>query len=92
MNVVVSVGFETSANIVQQNVVSAITESLTAAALGTIVDGNDLISVAYNVNGVDRARLLYFNRDGEAGSVLSIETEKNEYIQANIVTVNIETR
>lgn len=92
MSIVVSAGFENSSNVVQQNVASAVTEALTAASLGTIVDSSDLINVAYTVNGVDRVRIISFNRDGEAGSVLSIEAQKNEYIQANTITVNIETR
>jgi len=92
MNVVVTEPFANTTEIVRQNVQDVITNALNAQALGTIVDSSDLISAAYTVNGVDRARIMFFNRASEAGSVLSIEAQKNEYIVANNVTVNIETR
>lgn len=92
LNIVVAPGFENSSNIVQQNVRDAITSALNATNLGTIVDASDLIQAAYTVSGVDRVRILFFNVDGMNGSTLSVEAEKNEYIQANIVTVNIESR
>jgi uncharacterized phage protein gp47/JayE len=92
VNVVVTESFVNNTEIVKQNVRDAITTTLNAIALGTVVDGSDLINAAYKVDGVDRARILYFNRSGEAGSVLSIQAQKNEYINANTVTINIETR
>jgi len=92
LNIVVSQGFESSSTLVQQNVQDAVTSALNATNLGTIVDASDLIEVAYTVDGVDRIRVIYFNINGLNGSALSIEAEDNEYLQANIVTVNVETR
>lgn len=92
LNIVVSQGFESSSTLVQQNVQDAVTSALNATDLGTIVDASDLIEVAYTVDGVDRIRVMYFNINGLNGSALSIEAEDNEYLQANIVTVNVETR
>ena len=92
INVVVTPSFINNTAIVQQNVQDAVTAALNAQALGTTTDSSDLISAAYTVDGVDRARVLFFNRDGESGSVLSIEANKNEYISANNVTINIESR
>jgi len=92
MAVVVEKGFENSSNIVAQNVRDAMTNTLNATALGTTIDESDLINVAYTVSGVDRVRPVFFNRDGEAGRVLSITAEKNEYIRANTVTIEIEER
>jgi len=48
--------------------------------------------VAQQVEGVDRARILFFNKADEAGSVLSITAGKNEYLVANDVIVAVETR
>ncbi len=92
MNIVVTTAFINQTTIVQQNVQDAVTNALNAGALGTIVDSSDLINTAYSVEGVDRARILFFNRANESGSVLSIEAQKNEFIVANTVTINIEER
>jgi len=90
--IVVEKGFETSSDVVKQNVADAITQALNAVELGTTIDESDFINVAYGVNGVDRARSLGFNRTGEIGRVLSISAEKNEFIQANSVVVEVEER
>ena len=92
LNVVVTNAFINNTETVRQNVVDAVTASLNAQELGTVIDSSDLISTAYTVEGVDRVRVIFFNRPGETGSVLSIAAFNNEYIQANTVTVNIETR
>lgn len=92
MNVVVTNAFINNTEIVKQNVQDAVTAALNAQSLGTIVDGSDLISTAYTVDGVDRARIIFFNKAGESGSVLSIIAGKNEFIAANTVTIEIETR
>jgi uncharacterized phage protein gp47/JayE len=92
MNVVVTNAFINNTEIVRQNVQDAVTAALNSQALGTIVDASDLISTAYTVDGVDRARIIFFNKAGEAGSVLSIIAGKNEFIAANTVSIIIETR
>lgn len=90
--IVVERGYETSSSVVAQNVVDAVTQALNATALGTTVDESDFINVAYSVGGVDRVRSTRFNVDGEVGRVLSIEAQKNEYIVANDVVVDVEER
>jgi hypothetical protein len=92
MNVVVTNAFINNTEIVRQNVQDAVTSALNATELGTIIDSSDLIQSAYTVDGVDRARIMYFNRTGETGSVLSIQAEKNEFILASTVTIVIENR
>ena len=92
LNVVVTTAFINNTETVQQNVQDAVTTELNAQALGTIVDSSDLVSAAYTVEGVDRVRVLFFNKSNEAGSVLSIVAEKNEFIVANNITINIESR
>jgi hypothetical protein len=92
MAVVVTQAYENSTSIVQQNVQDIITTSLNATALNTTIDSSDLIKDAYDVAGVDRVRIISFNKEDEAGSVLSISAQENEYLQANTVTVTIESR
>jgi hypothetical protein len=92
MNVVVTDSFINNTEIVRQNVQDAVTSALNATALGTIIDSSDLIQAAYTVDGVDRARILFFNETGSSGSVLSIQAEKNEFILASTVTIVIESR
>lgn len=90
MNIGVTDEFINSSTIVLQNVQDAITNALNATALGTKIDGSDLVNQAYTVSGVDSARIVYFNRTGRTGSVLSITAQKNEYIRANTVTIELE--
>lgn len=92
MNVVVTESFKNNTEIVKQNVKDAVTSALNATSLGTVIDGSDLIKEAYGVDGVDRVRILFFNKNGESGSVLSIQASKNEFIEANTVLISIETR
>lgn len=92
MYIVVTNEFANSSNIVKQNVQDAITSFLNSDTLGQIIDSSDLINTAYTVSGVDRARIIYFNKTGNNGSVLSISASKNQYIRANNVTVVIEER
>jgi hypothetical protein len=92
MNIVLFPQFVNNATTVRQNVQDAVTNALNATALNTTIDQSDLIVIAQSIEGVDRVRILFFNKADEAGTVLSISAEKNEYLQANEVTVNIETR
>lgn len=92
MNVVVLSEFETNSEIVKQNVKDVITTALQASKLGTTIDANDLVNAAYTISGVDRARVLYFNKKDIGGFVLSVTAQKNEYIFPNNITVNTEKR
>ena len=92
MNIVVTSEFENNSEIVRQNTQAAVASALTATQLNTTVDASDLVVVAQQVEGVDRARILFFNKADEAGSVLSITAGKNEYLVANDVIVAVETR
>jgi len=92
MYIVVTEDYKNSSSVVRQNVQDAVTNALTTDLLNQIVDASDLINSAYTVSGVDRARIIYFNKTGSNGSVLSIVSQKNEYIIANNVSIVIEER
>jgi hypothetical protein len=91
MNISVTSAYMNSPSIVTQNVQDAITAALNASALGTTISQSDLINAAYQVSGLARARVLYFNIDGETGSVLTIQAANNQFLAANTVTINLET-
>lgn len=92
LNIIVTNEFVNDQETVVQNVQDAVTSALTANALGTIVDSSDLVNAAYSVNGVDRVRVMFFNRTGNVGSVLSVIAQKNQYIVANNVLITPESR
>jgi hypothetical protein len=92
MYIVVTEEFKNSSTVVKQNVQDALTSALNTNLLNQIVDASDLINSAYTVSGVDRARVIYFNKTGANGSVLSVKSLKNQYIVANNVSVVIEER
>lgn len=92
MNIVVTSEFTNNSNTVKQGVQDVLTSTLNPRKLAQTVDASDLVNIAYTVAGVDRARIIYFNTTGSNGSVLSITSDSNQFITANSVTVNIETR
>jgi uncharacterized phage protein gp47/JayE len=75
-----------------QNVKDVILSMLNKTTLGGIIDGQDLVNAAYSVDGVDRARIIYFNRAEQTGQVLSVTAQKNEYFAPNLINVNQEYR
>lgn len=92
MNIVVFPEYINNTLTVKQNVQDAITGALNATELNTTIDASDLVVVAQGVDGVDRARVIFFNSTSLAGNVLSIVANKNQYLQANTVTINVESR
>lgn len=91
INIVVKNEFVDSAAIVIQNTKDRLTSTINTNTLGDSINSSDLIAAAQSVDGVERARIVYFNKDGELGQVLTITAEKNEYFVANDVVVNQET-
>ncbi len=92
LNIVVNEEFKKDPSTVIQNVRDAVTNSLNAKELGTTVDSSDLINTSYGINGVDRVRVVFFNKTNYSGSVLSITAQKNEFIVANNVNIIAESR
>lgn len=92
MNIVVSDTYKNSVNIVLQNVKDKMLSALTSNSLGQIIDSSDLINLAYTVDGVDRARVLAFNKEGLIGQSLSLTANQNEYFAPSLITINSENR
>ena len=92
MNVVIKSDFISSAATVLQNLKDKLTTAINTNTLGDILDASDLVTVAQSVDGVDRARVVYFNENGQVGQVLSLIAQKDQYFVANNVLVSQETR
>lgn len=92
MNVVIKTDFVSSATTVLQNLKDKLNTAINTNKLGDILDASDLVTVAQSVDGIDRARVVYFNENGESGQVLSLIAQKDQYFVANNVVVSQETR
>lgn len=90
--IIVSLNYSTLSETVRQNVANNIASTLNAISLGSILDSSDIINNAYNVDGLDRIRIIKFNKKNTSGSKLSITAQKDEYLAAGIVTVTVESR
>lgn len=92
MNIVISDAQTNSSSLVVQNLKDRLLAALTINQLGSIIDSSDLVNVAYTIDGVDRARIIFFNKNGSTGQVLSLISQKDEYFVPNNVIINIENR
>jgi phage-related baseplate assembly protein len=91
VRIVVLPEFEDSEDTVVQDSIDSITSFLNANSLGTIVDASDVVNNLYTVSGIDRVRILNFSTGG-SGNLLSIEADKNQYLRAGTVDVQVEER
>lgn len=92
MNVVINPNFLTTSATVLQNLRNQLVAALTSTELGQTIDQITLINIAQGVQGIDRARILFFNTSGLPGQVLSITAAEDEYFLSNTITINTETR
>lgn len=92
MNVVISSDSISSTNTILQNLKDQLISAMTTTKLGQIVDAVTLINIAQSVSGIDRARILYFNKTGIMGQVSKIQAQEDEYFSANNIILNTETR
>lgn len=90
MNVVIDPLFLTTQTTVLQNLRNQLIAALTSTTLGPEIDQITLINIAQGVQGIDRARILLFNIDGQPGQVLTIKANKDQYFKANNITINME--
>jgi hypothetical protein len=92
LKVVIKSDFLTSAETVLQNLKDSLITAINTNKLGDILDASDLVTVAQSVSGVDRARVVYFNENGQMGNVLSLIGQRDQYFAANDVLVSQESR
>lgn len=92
MNVIITNEFLPSKSIIVQNLKDRIIAAINKNILGDIIDASDLVNTAYSVEGIDRATILFFNKADEAGNVLSLIAQKNQYFVSNEITINVESR
>jgi phage-related baseplate assembly protein len=92
INVVIDPTMTSSTDTIIQNLKNQLISTLTTTELEKIVDQPTIINVAQAVSGISRARILYFNKNGSAGTVLKVQAQADEYFSSNIITINTETR
>lgn len=92
INVVISDSYKNSTQTVLQNLRDQMVNALTTDTLGDIIDTVDIINIAQSVQGISRARILYFNKNGASGQVLKLQGQKDEYFSPNNVIINTEVR
>jgi len=92
INVVIDSAFTSSATNVVQNLRNQLITAMTTSTLAQIVDSPTLINVAQAVSGIARARILYFNKNGQPGTVLKVQAQGDEYFAPNNIIINTETR
>jgi hypothetical protein len=91
VKIVLQAGFENQQQTVIENARDSITSFLTSNSLGTTVDASDVVNRLYSVSGVDRVQIIFFGLTG-GGNVLSISAERNEYLNAGTINVEVEVR
>lgn len=92
INVVIDPTMLSSTTNILQNLRSQLASTLTTIKMGLIVDQPTIINVAQSINGIARARILFFNKTGSAGQVIRIQAQEDEFFSANNIIINTETR
>lgn len=92
MNVVIADTFINTTTTVLQNLRNQLIAAMATTQLGDIVDVVTLINIAQSVQGIARARVLYFNKTGSIGQVLKVQAQNDEFFASNLITINTETR
>lgn len=92
INVVIDPKFTTSTSTVLQNLRDQMTDVLTTNQLEDVIDTVTIINKAESVDGISRARIIYFNKHGNTGSILKYAAAKDEFFASNEITINTETR
>lgn len=91
MNVVISDDFKTSSSIPIQSLRDKLLSLISNNTLGSLLDQITLINAAQGIKGISRARIVYFNRTGSIGQLLSIQLQNDEYFVPNNIIINTET-
>jgi hypothetical protein len=91
IRIIVLPEYENQTQTVLQDATDALISFLTAESMGTTVDASDVINTLYSVPGIDRVRVLNFSY-GSSGNVLSISADRNEYLSAGTVDIQVEER
>lgn len=77
---------------IKQNVNNAIANIVNTLQLGRTLQDVDIQIAAENIAGVDRSRIIYFNKTNTSGSVTELIAQNNEYFELDTLTINTEFR
>lgn len=92
MNIIIDNNYKLSESNILQNLRDKLISQLTTTKLADIVDSVNLITTAENIQGIVRARILFFNKSGTPGKVPYLQAKENEYFVPNNITINTESR
>lgn len=92
MNIVLTNNTTISSTTIVQNLKSSLLTTINSNSLGDVIDQITLINIAQGINGVSRARVVYFNKSGVQGQVLTLQAQNDEYFISNNLVINIENR
>lgn len=92
INVVIDPTMLSSAPTIIQNLRNQLSTILTTSSLGSLLDQPTIINTAQSVSGISRARILEFNKAGQAGQVIKLQAQADEFFSPNIIIINTETR
>jgi len=92
MQVVPTPAYANNTTNLSSNIEETVTVFSTANGLNSILDASDIINAVYSVPGVDRVVLTKFNLTGNTGILKSVSADRNQYIVAGNIQVEIEER
>lgn len=92
MNIVLSSNTTIATSTILQNLRSALLTNINSNTLGSVIDQITLINIAQGINGVGRARVVYLNKNGVQGQVITLQAQRDEYFLSNNLIITIENR
>ena len=92
MNIVIKKENINSKATILQNLRDTLISLMNTNILGSTIDLVTLTNAAQGIAGIDRVRVLYFNKNGEQGTLNTIIAQKNKYFVSNNIVINVETR
>lgn len=90
--ILINEDFSTEVEIIEQNVITAISGLLSTGVLGSRIDYSDIASVASSVRGVDSVNISLFNKSGETGRKAFIYALENQTIVPGTITITAVSR
>jgi len=85
----VATEYQNTSVIVAQNVGDKIANYINNLDLGSKLHPSDIVNVAYQVTGLDSIVMERFNKSTDTGSRSVIIALKNQYMQANNITIKV---
>lgn len=92
LNIVIKQENINSKATILQNLRDTLISIMNTNKLGSTIDLVTITNAASGISGIDRVRVLYFNKNGEQGTLNTIIAQKNQNFVSNNIVINVETR